>query len=366
MATLKTQPLDTWGIGQAPFYIFGPCSAESEAQLRSTALALKQGGLPFVLRAGVWKPRTRPGTFEGRGLEALAWMRDISEELDIPTATEVANAEHVEACLKYGVDVLWIGARTTVNPFSVQEIADALKGVDIPVFVKNPIHPDLALWIGALERIAGAGIERLGAIHRGFHHHDNKPYRNQPDWEIPIELRRRFRELPLICDASHISGKPSLIPHVAQRALDLQMDGLLIETHINPTEALSDAKQQITPAQLFELMSDLEFKAGSFSDPDLADELGVLRARIDAIDESIGNQLAERMRVVEEIAKHKKAHNVALLQVQRWADILQNYLESGAEHGLDAEFMQRIVEAIHIESIEAQQRIIDQAGNSKA
>ncbi len=286
-------------------------------------------------------------------------MAEVKAELNIPITTEVANAEHVEACLKHGVDVLWIGARTTVNPFSVQEIAEALRGVDIPVMVKNPIHPDLSLWIGAMERLSDVGIHKLVAIHRGFHYHENFPYRNRPNWELAIELRRRFRELPIICDASHISGSPELIPRVAQKAMDLHMDGLLIESHIDPEVALSDAKQQIRPAELLALIAGLDIRAEKVSNPVFQSELEQLRRKIDHIDESLIALLAERMAMVEAIGEQKKEQHVTIFQVERWADIMDNYLEWGSELGLRPEFIRRILEAIHLESIDRQQEVMN-------
>lgn len=365
MDGLKYAPLSDWYDQGRPMYVFGPCSAESREQLFETARAIAAGPHPFLLRAGVWKPRTRPGNFEGKGEEALEWMAEVKVELNVPITTEVANAEHVEACLKHGVDVLWIGARTTVNPFSVQEIADALRGVDIPVMVKNPIHPDLSLWIGAMERLSDVGIKKLVAIHRGFHYHENFPYRNRPNWELAIELRRRFRELPIICDASHISGRPDLIPRVAQKAMDLHMDGLLIESHIDPKTALSDAKQQITPTELLALISGLEIRKETVSDPVFHTELEQLRRKIDHIDESLTALLAERMTIVEAIGEQKRDQHVTIFQVDRWADIMDNYLEWGKELGLRPEFIRRVLEAIHLESIERQQEIMNDTDLSK-
>jgi len=320
-----------------------------------TARGIKALGHPFVLRAGIWKPRTRPGSFEGVGYEGLKWLKDAGDELEVPVTTEVATAYHVEACLEHGIDMLWLGARTTVNPFSVQEIAEALSGVDIPVMVKNPIHPDMGLWIGALERINRAGITKLAAVHRGFHHHDNAPYRNQPDWEMPIELKSRHKDLPIICDASHISGTPELIPRVAQRALDLDMDGLLIETHREPTAALSDAQQQVTPQELGHLLDGLVLRRSNLEQEDHTAELADLRARIDQIDESILRSLADRMSFVGRIGEQKRDESVAIFQVERWNEIISNYAQHGEELGLRSEFVQRILEAIHLESIERQQ-----------
>jgi chorismate mutase len=361
MEDLRIKAFNNWNpTGQRPMYIFGPCSAEYREQVWETAAQLKAGGIPFLLRAGIWKPRTRPGSFEGKGEEALQWLLEIKEEMGIPITTEVATAEHVDICLKYGVDVLWIGARTTVNPFSVQEIADALQGVDIPVMVKNPIHPDLSLWIGALERLNRAGIDKLAAIHRGFHYQDNYPYRNLPNWELAIELKRRYPELPIICDASHISGTPAIIPRVSQRAMNLYMDGLLIETHFKPEEALSDAKQQITPEHLFKIINALEIRKPSTGDVHFSDELQRLRTRIDNIDESLMELLSERMRMVEEIGIQKKDKNVAIFQLERWVEIIDNYQEWGSQLDLSQEFIRSLLEAIHLESIEIQQKVMNQ------
>jgi len=363
MDTIRT--LKDWNPLAAPLNIFGPCSAESEEQVMETALGLKATGIPFIFRAGLWKPRTRPGSFEGNGATALPWLMRVKEELGIPVTTEVATAEHVEACLKAGVDVLWIGARSTANPFSIQELADALKGVDIPVLVKNPIHPDLSLWIGALERIAGAGIKSLGAIHRGFHHYDNRPYRNRPDWEMPIELKSRFPSLPIICDISHISGRPELLSMVAQRALDLNMDGLLIESHRSPEDALSDAQQQINPAQLGEIYKSLRVADEKILDKEFRDELVELRKEIDQIDISLVELLAERMRIVHGIGIQKREKGVTIFQLERWRQILENYIANGKKHGLSEGFIRKVLEAIHLESIEIQQVAMEEELISK-
>ncbi|NNC82228.1 MAG: bifunctional 3-deoxy-7-phosphoheptulonate synthase/chorismate mutase type II [Flavobacteriales bacterium] len=361
MTTIKDiYPFADWNpTGERPMLILGPCSAEYEEQLFTTAREIKELGRPFLLRAGIWKPRTRPGSFEGKGEEALQWLASVKEELQIPVTTEVANAEHVELCLKYGVDALWIGARTTVNPFSVQEIADALQGVDIPVFVKNPIHPDMGLWIGALERINRAGVNKLGAIHRGFHYQDNYPYRNLPNWELAIEMKTRLPELPIICDVSHIAGDPEIIPRVAQRAMDLYMDGLLIETHFRPEEALSDARQQVTPTHLSRILENLEIREPSTGDAHFTDEIQRLRARIDNIDESLMELLSERMKVVEEIGFKKKEQNVTIFQLERWLEIMENYMQWGSQLELRDEFIQRFLEALHLESIEIQQQVMN-------
>ena len=360
------RPLDIWNPIEGPLNIFGPCSAESPEQMIETAEGLATTGIPFVFRAGIWKPRTRPGSFEGNGAQALPWLIEVKERFNIPVITEVATSEHVELCLKAGVDMLWIGARTTANPFSVQELADALKGVDIPVLVKNPIHPDLSLWIGALERIAGAGVRDLGAIHRGFHHYDNRPYRNRPDWEMPIELKGMFPVLPIVCDISHISGTPELLAMVAQRALDLNMDGLLIESHRSPKEALSDAQQQITPKELKVLYEGLRKADERILDAEFRDELAELRKEIDEIDMALIDLLADRMRIVQGIGIQKREKGVTIFQLERWRKILANYLQRGKEHGLSESFIRKLLEAIHLESIEIQQQVMDQELRFKA
>ncbi len=334
-----------------PIFIFGPCSAESEEQVISTARELKKYFDKIIFRAGIWKPRTRPGNFEGMGTEALPWLVRVKEEFGFEVCTEVANTDHVEACLKAGIDQLWIGARTTVNPFSVQEIADALQGVDIPVMVKNPIHPDFNLWLGAIERIEKAGIKEISAIHRGFHHYDNAPYRNYPDWDMAIKMKTMRPHTPVICDASHISGIPSLIPHVAQKALNLDMDGLLIETHIQPEVALSDAKQQVTPSQLNDIIRGLDFKKPTSDNPDYTEKISALRTQIDALDEQIIESIGKRMNLAEDIGKYKHEQGVTVFQQQRWAFVRQRYFDWGASLGLSPPFIETLLTALHDESI---------------
>lgn len=337
-----------------PFYFFGPCSAETPEQLRSTASGIHKNFKNVFFRAGIWKPRTRPNTFEGIGIEALEWLKEIKQEFGFQITTEVANASHVEACLKAGVDVLWIGARTTVNPFSVQAIADALEGVDIPVLVKNPINPDLALWIGALERINKAGIRKLGAIHRGFHMTENGPYRNFPNWNIAIQLKATYPKLPIICDASHISGKPELIPHVAQKAIDLDMDGLMIETHINPEVALSDKQQQLTPDQLNEIVNGLTPKSKYSTDVAFKSKLEILREQINQIDNELIERIAERMSLAKQIGQYKREKNVTVFQIERWQEILSRSLKNGVALGLNEKFIKDFLNSIHDESIRQQ------------
>jgi chorismate mutase len=344
----------SWLSGNRPYQFFGPCSAESPEQLRATADGIKEHFSNVIFRAGIWKPRTRPNTFEGVGEEGLKWLVDIKEEFGFQVTTEVANASHVEACLKAGIDILWIGARTTVNPFSVQAIADALEGTDVPVFVKNPLNPDVSLWSGAVERISKAGITKLGAIHRGFHLADNKPFRNAPSWDLAVQFKTDHPEIPLICDVSHITGNPDLIPHVAQRALDLDMDGLMVETHCNPQKALSDAKQQITPFQLKELWDSLIFKSAKSKNIEFQNQLELLRTKIDRIDDSIVELLSQRMNISEEIGVYKKENQVTILQLQRWQEILKRTLKSGKTLNLSDKFISSLYYAIHEESIDKQ------------
>ncbi len=335
-------------------YFFGPCSAESWEQLDQTAAGISNAFKSVHFRAGIWKPRTRPNSFEGVGSEGLKWLADIKAKYNFKVTTEVATPEHVEACLKAGIDVLWIGARTTVNPFSVQEIADSLKGVNIPVYVKNPIHADLSLWLGALERVNASGIQQLGAIHRGFFMKDNAPYRNFPNWDIAVQLKAQLPNLPIICDASHISGTPSLIPYVAQRGIDLDMDGLMIETHHQPQKALSDAQQQITPEELEQLIANLVFKKSSSTDAEFKNKLELLREEIDKIDDDLMEKLAMRMEIARQIGVYKGQNNVTILQIERWREILARSLKNGASLELSDNFIKSVYNAIHDESIEQQ------------
>lgn len=339
--------------------ISGPCSAESPEQLLKSAQPLAESGLVHYIRAGIWKPRTRPNAFEGRGVEALSWLNEIGRELKIPTCTEVATASHVESALKNNISMLWIGARTSTNPFSVQEIADSLKGVDIPVFVKNPINPDINLWIGALERINSAGIEKLGAIHRGFSTY-HKEYRNAPMWEIPIQLKTILPDLPLINDPSHISGSRDHLFNVAQKALDLDMDGLMIESHFNPDEALSDAKQQILPKDLIALLQKLKVRSNIPSDE--IDQLLIedLRSKIDHVDLQIIELLANRMNFTTEIGTFKKNHEVTIFQLDRWKEIIETRRPFGIAQGLNPEFIEKLLQLIHDESIRIQTNIFKQ------
>jgi len=336
-----------------PFLIAGPCSAETEEQVMQTARDLVAADID-LFRSGVWKPRTRPGAFEGRGSAALPWLKRVKEETGLRTTIEVATALQVEKALKFGIDVLWIGARSTANPFSVQEVANALKGVDIPVMVKNPTNPDLELWIGAIERIRASGIRQIAAIHRGFSTYAKSIFRNEPYWEIPIELRRRMPDIPLFCDNSHICGNRVDLQSVAQYALDLNYDGLMTETHCDPDHALSDAQQQITPAAYTELISQLDFTHETSDDLDFLNHLETIRRQIDELDYEVLNLLARRMKLSEEIGLHKKHNKVSILQVARWNEILEKAKDMGRERGLSEGFISHYLSAVHQESIAKQ------------
>lgn len=340
-----------------PIIIAGPCSAETEEQVMQAARELAPQKID-LFRAGIWKPRTRPGEFEGIGTEGLGWLRRVKEETGLKVTTEVAKTQHVFEALKYGVDVLWVGARTTVNPFSVQEVADALKGVDIPVLIKNPINPDLKLWMGAIERLYLAGITRLAVIHRGFSHHGETKYRNVPRWQIAIELKRQFPDLPMICDNSHICGRRDTLLDVAQHALDLNFDGLMTEVHPTPDEAWSDAAQQITPAQYHELVSKLVFRKAGANDPEFLQNLDHLRQEIDEIDDEVINLLGRRMQLAEHIGEYKHRNNIAILQTDRWNEILERAVAKGMKKGLSEEFVGNILRAIHDESINLQSKVM--------
>lgn len=341
-------------ILEEPFLIAGPCSAESEDQLLETAHGIAQTRRASAIRAGVWKPRTRPGSFEGIGVHALPWLVRAREETGLPIATEVANAQHVEEAMKYGVDILWIGARTTVNPFYVAEIAEALSGTDVVVMVKNPIHPELGLWLGALERLNKAGIDKLMAVHRGFFAMEVAPFRNDPKWELSFEIRKEWPDLPILCDPSHIAGRRDLVEQVAQTALDLNLDGLMIETHRDPDKALSDAAQQLTPADLGKMMDRLILKREEVTEDRTRQFLADIRTRIDAADERLVNVLAERFGLVEEIGKIKHDNGITVFQLQRWFDILQDRTQQAQLKGLEKKFITELFSVIHKYSVNRQ------------
>mgnify|MGYP000185440338 FL=1 len=340
-----------------PVVIAGPCSAETEEQVLKIAHSLKNTDVSFF-RAGIWKPRTRPGMFEGVGALGLQWLQRVKEETGLKTATEVANKDHVKLALEHDIDMLWIGARSTVSPFIIQEIADELEGTDKIILVKNPVNPDLPLWIGALERLQRAGIEKLGVIHRGFSTYEKTKYRNIPEWQLVIELQNKFPNLPIICDPSHITGKRDLIFDVSQTALDLNFEGLMIETHCNPDAAWSDAAQQVTPERLVEIMNDLRIRKTSTSEEDYVSQLGNLRSRIDIIDEQLLDLLKKRMDIADEIGTLKKANNVAILQNTRWHEILGKMILEGEQRNLSEEFVIQVFKAIHQESINRQERVV--------
>lgn len=350
---MKLDPILLPGLeGQRPLVIAGPCSAESEEQVLAAGRALAKQGIR-VFRAGIWKPRTKPGGFEGVGVIGLPWLQRLKQETGLLVSVEVATKAHVDAALAFGVDLLWIGARTSANPFAMQEIADALRGRDVPVLVKNPVNPDLELWIGAIERIYGAGIRRIGAIHRGFSSYDKKIYRNLPQWHIPIELHRRLPALPLVCDPSHIGGKRELIAPLAQQAMDLGFDGLIVECHCDPDAAWSDAKQQITPETLQIILNMLVIRDRQSS----TESLGALRQQIDEIDDQLLMTLAKRMRISKEIAIYKKEHNMQVLQAGRYDEILTKRSRQGAEMGMSADFVKAVFEAVHAESVRQQMEL---------
>ncbi|MGB0896109.1 MAG: chorismate mutase [Flavobacteriaceae bacterium] len=341
-----------------PLVIAGPCSAETEDQVLKIAHQLKDTDAT-VFRAGIWKPRTRPGNFEGVGEEGLKWMQRAKLETGMMTATEVANPKHVELAIKYDVDVLWLGARTTVSPFIVQEIAEALEGTDKIVLVKNPINPDLPLWLGAVERLYASNIKKLGVIHRGFSTYEKSKYRNNPEWQIPIDLQNRFPDLPLICDPSHIAGRRNLIFDICQTALDLNFNGFMVETHYNPAEAWSDAKQQVTVETLVQMMIDLKVRKKQHASEDYLFELNKLRAKIDVLDDKLLGLLGNRMKVSDSIGSLKKINNVSILQTARWNEILGKMILQGEDKNLSEEFILKIYKAIHQESISHQKKIIN-------
>jgi len=359
MSLENIKKIKDWGLGlDQPLIISGPCSAETESQVITTAKDIAKDPRVKVLRGGIWKPRTRPGSFEGIGEKGLAWLNAAKEETGLLTATEVANGAHVEACLKAGIDILWVGARTTVNPFSVQEVADALKGTDIPVMVKNPINPDLGLWQGGLERIYSAGITRLAAIHRGFSTYEKTPFRNLPMWDMAIEMMRKFPNLDIVNDPSHIAGNRELLPYICQKALDLNMEGLMIEAHMAPSVAWSDAAQQVTPAGLTELLDGLTFRSEQTVNGDV-NGLDALRKSIDELDDEIFQKLSSTMKVSDDIVSYKSENSVTILQVGRWEEIVNKRVALGKAMGLGDEFLTSYLKLIHKESIRRQNVIMN-------
>ena len=361
---LNLVPVTEWGFFTLPrpMVIAGPCSAESEQQVMETASGLASFGI-HVFRAGIWKPRTHPGCFEGIGLPGLKWMQKVQSELGMKVCTEVASRDHVAACLDHGLDMLWIGARTSANPFLMQEIADALEGSDVPVMVKNPVSPDLDLWIGALERLNRAGVRKLGAIHRGFTTIHNIPYRNEPGWRIAVELRARYPELPLFADPSHMGGDRKYILDLSQRAMDLGLEGLMIESHCNPACALSDAKQQLTPDALRVLLGEqLTVRDADTQSPDYRENITQLRERIDIIDENLLSLLSSRMEVSRLIGGYKKDHNIAILQMVRWDTLLDRIIRLGTVEGLTEGFLRTLFSDIHQESIRVQNEVLESKG----
>ncbi len=349
--------LDAFNLSH-PLVIAGPCSAETEDQVLKIAHELKNSDVS-IFRAGIWKPRTRPGGFEGVGEIGLKWLKKAKQETGLLIATEVATANHVKLALEYDVDVLWIGARTTANPFAVQEIADALQGTDKIVLIKNPVNPDLSLWLGGIERLYNANIEKLGVIHRGFSTYEKTKYRNIPEWQIPIELQNKFPDLPLICDPSHITGKRDMILEVSQQALNLNFDGLIIETHIDPDNAWSDAAQQVTPDALKQIFEDLKIRKETDPSEVYNHKLSNLRLQIDEADAKLVDVLVKRMQIADEIGKLKKEHNVSVLQSDRWKNILDKLIKEGTSKGLSIEFITNLFKSIHQESIAHQEKIVN-------
>lgn len=346
------------------FLITGPCSAESENQVFDTAKAIRTFRRSFIFRAGIWKPRTRPNSFEGVGDKGLEWLKKLKNEYNIKSAVEVANPLHVEKCLKNNIDLLWIGARTVSNPFSVQEIADSLKGVNIPVLVKNPVNPDLELWIGAIERLYNNGINKIGAIHRGFYPFEKTIYRNIPKWELAIDLKIKLPNISIVCDPSHIAGNPDLIFDISQKSLDLNYDGLMIESHIEPKIALSDKFQQITPLELKLILDKLVYRSSKIIDGKFADLLNDYRNQIDSIDFQLIELMIKRMNIVDNIGEYKAKNNISIFQIRRWEDIIKTRSEFGMKNGLSHEFISKLLELVHKESISRQNQIMNNHSQS--
>ncbi len=358
-ATLSNRIIIEDTFNKRPFIISGPCSAETEAQLTETAVRLSNTGKVDILRAGIWKPRTRPGSFEGVGAKGLPWLQKAKELTGLPTAVEVATGKQVEDALTFEVDILWIGARTTVNPFSVQEVADALRGVKVPVLIKNPINPDLELWTGAVERVHKSGIDKIGLIHRGFSSYGNTEYRNAPMWHLAIEMKRRNPDLIFINDPSHICGRRDILMEVAQKAIDLDFDGLMIESHIDPDKAWSDAKQQVTPERLSEMLNSIIWRQEDVNSEAYHAALETLRQQINHLDDELMQILSQRMKLAEQIGVYKKENNITILQTNRWNEILERATKKGDILGLSREFITKYFDAVHMESIQHQNQILN-------
>jgi chorismate mutase len=357
---LDIAPVSEWGLfpdGEKPLMVAGPCSAESEMQVMMTARGLKQLGIN-VFRAGIWKPRTHPGSFEGVGVQGLKWLQKVQKELGMKVCTEVASEKHVFECVKHGIDMVWIGARTSANPFLMQEIADALRDTDLPVLVKNPVNPDIDLWVGALERLNQAGIRKIGVIHRGFSTSEQIAYRNDPGWKTAVELRSRYPQMAFLADPSHMGGDRKYIKELSQRALDLGLDGLMIESHCDPSCAMSDAKQQLTPEDLGKLMKELTVRKESSDNAVYKEGIEQLRAQIDILDEDLLFTLKSRMNISRKIGEYKKEHNVAIIQTSRWDKVLASMVDKGKAYGMSQKFLETVFNAIHEESVAVQNEVL--------
>ena len=355
--TMKETVMEIWN--KRPLIISGPCSAETEEQVIETATSLAKTGKVDALRAGIWKPRTKPGMFEGIGVKGLPWLAHAKKISGLPVAVEVATAKHVENALQFDVDILWIGARTTVNPFSVQEVCDALRGVDIPVLIKNPINPDLELWCGGIERLQKVGVKNIGMIHRGFSNYGNTEYRNAPMWHLPIEMKRRFPDMLLICDPSHICGNRTGLQSIAQKSIDLDFGGLMIETHLHPDDAWSDAKQQITPEILSEMLGNLIWRIENTDEKEFVTALATLRERINQVDDELLALIGQRMKIADKIGEYKRENNITILQTNRWNEILEKAFAKGNRLGLSKDFITKYFDAVHLESISHQNKIMN-------
>jgi chorismate mutase len=342
-----------------PLIISGPCSAETEEQVVETAARLAKTGKVDVLRAGIWKPRTKPGMFEGIGVKGLPWLANARKITGLPIAVEVATAKHVEMALQFDVDILWIGARTTVNPFSVQEVCDALRGVNVPVLIKNPINPDLELWSGGIERLQKAGVKEIGMIHRGFSNYGNTEFRNAPMWHLPIEMKRRFPDMLIVCDPSHICGNRTGLQDIAQKSIDLDFGGLMIESHIDPDKAWSDAKQQVTPERLAEMLDELIWRTETSDEKEFVTALAKLREQINHIDDELLVLIGQRMKIADKIGEYKRENNITILQTNRWNEILEKAFAKGSKLGLSKDFITKYFDAIHMESISHQNKIMN-------